>query len=152
MSIKEGSKVKVEYEGKFETGEVFDSSKRTGEEKPLEFTVGEKQVIPGFENAVIGMKLNEEKSVEISPEDGYGERKEELKQEVPRTALPKDQEPKEGMMLIMSSPEGQQFPARISEVTADAIFLDLNHPLAGKKLLFKIKVVGIDEAETAAAI
>ena len=129
--------VSVWYEGRFDDGQLFDTNREDVAKKegsftegrpyePLQVTLGEHQVIPGFENAVIGMKLNEEKSVEISPEDGYGERKEELKQEVPRTALPKDQEPKEGMMLIMSSPEGQQFPARISEVTADAIFLDLN--------------------------
>ena len=148
MTVKKGSKVKVEYEGKFENGEVFDSSNKTGEQRPLEFVAGEGHVIPGFDNAVLGMEKDEEKDVEINPEEGYGQLKEELKHEVPKDALPKEQEPKKGMMLIMTSPQGQQIPGVIEDVKDNSVILNLNHPLAGKKLLFKIKVVDISEPES----
>lgn len=151
MAVKKGSKVKVEYEGKFENGEVFDSSNKTGEQRPLEFVAGEGHVIPGFDKAVIGMNENEEKSIEINPDEAYGEVRDDLKHEVPKSALPKEQEPKKGMMLIMTNPQGQQIPALIDEVKDDSIILNLNHPLAGKKLLFKIKVVGISNPEAAAS-
>lgn len=151
MSVKKGSKVKIEYEGKLENGEIFDSSNRGGEQHPIEFNVGEGRVIPGFENAVIGMNLGEEKEFEINPEDAYGEIKEELVREVPKSAFPENQEPKEGMVVVLSAQNGQQFPVKIKEVKDDAIVLDMNHPLAGKKLIFKIKVTGIDEGESAAA-
>ncbi|MEX0932629.1 MAG: peptidylprolyl isomerase [Candidatus Pacearchaeota archaeon] len=151
MTIEKGSKVKLQYEGKLETGEVFDSSNKTGEEVPLEFVAGEGHVIKGFDDAVLGMQEGEEKSFEINPEDAYGERREEMKQEIPKSALPQDKTPEKGMMLMMSSPQGQQFPARIEDVKEDSIIIDLNHPLAGKKLLFKVKVVGIESTEDAPA-
>jgi FKBP-type peptidyl-prolyl cis-trans isomerase SlpA len=143
MAVKKGDSVKVEYEGRFENGEVFDSSSKTG--KPLEFEVGSGKVIPGFDNGVIGMEVNEEKEINIEKKDAYGDYREELKKEVPRDALPKEQEPKKGMMLVMSTPEGQQIPARIVDVDDKKVVLDLNHPLAGKDIVFKIKIVEISE-------
>jgi len=145
MKVEKGNKIKIEYEGKFEDGTIFDSSEKHGQ--PLEFVAGVGQVVPGFDNAVIGMEKGEEKEVEIEPQEGYGERREELRKEIPRDMLPRDQEPKEGMILMMQSPEGHQFPAKISEVTGDKITVDLNHPLAGKKLIFKIKIVDIEQAQ-----
>jgi len=149
MAAKKGSKVKVEYEGKFENGEVFDSSTHGDHSHPLEFVVGERQVIKGFDDAVIGMEINQEKDIEINPEDAYGESKEELKKEVPKDAFPKDKEVVKGMVLALNSPDGRQFPVKIDEVKDESVVLDLNHPLAGKKLLFHLKVVGIDEPESA---
>ena len=139
MVIKQGDKIKVEYTGTLESGKVFDSSEG---KKPLEFTAGTGMVIPGFDKAVIGMKKGEEKKFSIKPENAYGELKKELKKEIPRTALPKDKEPKVGMGLMMNSPQGQ-IPARISAVTKDKVTLDFNHPLAGKTLNFKIKIADI---------
>ena len=150
MVVEKGSKVKVQYEGKLESGEVFDASNKSGEERPLEFVAGEGHVIKGFDNAVLGMEEGDEKDIEINPEEAYGERREEMKQEIPKSVLPQDKTPEKGMMLMMSSPQGQQMPAKIDEVKEDSIVIDLNHPLAGKKLLFKIKVVGIENAEAAA--
>lgn len=140
MSIKEGDKVVLDYEGKLEDGKVFDSSKHGDHSHPLEFTVGEGKVIPGFEAAVKGMKKGEKKTFEIEPKDAYGEPNKQLIQEIPRNAMPKDQEPKEGMVLAMNSPDGRQFPAKVVGVTKDKIKLDLNHPLAGKKLVFDIEI------------
>jgi FKBP-type peptidyl-prolyl cis-trans isomerase 2 len=140
---KKGSKVSVEYEGRFEDGEIFDSSSHGDHSHPLEFEVGTGQVIKGFDNAVDGMKINEEKEIVIEPKEGYGEINDKAVQEVPRKALPKDQNPEEGMTLILSTPDGHKFPAKIKKVTKEKVVIDLNHPLAGKKLLFKIKLIEI---------
>jgi|SRR3989339_1149520 len=141
--VSKGDKVKVDYEGRLESGEVFDSSTHGDHSHPLEFTAGEGQVIPGFDNALIGMKLNEEKEITIKPEDAYGQPNPEMVRDIPRNVLPKDQEPKVGMMLGMMTPNGQQMAAKIVEVTKDNIKIDLNHPLAGQTLIFKVKVVEI---------
>ena len=137
--IKNGDKVKVEYEGMLDDGTIFDSSKKHGQ--PLEFTVGEGNVIKGFDNAVRGMKKGEEKKVKIKAKDAYGESNPQLIKKVPREQLPQKQEIKEGMVLVIGLPNGQRIPARIIEVLNKEITLDLNHPLAGKDLTFKIKVV-----------
>ena len=143
MPVKKGDKIKVEYTGTFEDGTVFDASEKHG--KPLEFEAGAGTVVPGFDNAVIGMEEGEEKEVTIQPEDAYGHPNPEMVKKVPRDQLPKE-ELKQGMMLIMNLPNGMQFPAKISEVGDSEVTLDLNHPLAGKVLKFKIKVVGIESA------
>ncbi len=142
-TVEKGNKVKVEYTGTLEDGTVFDASERHG--KPLEFEAGSGQVVKGFDAAVIGMKVGEEKEVTLQPDDAYGQPNPELTKKVPRDHLPKEQEPQVGMTLMVNLPTGQQFPATISEVTDSEVTIDLNHPLAGKVLKFKIKVVGIDQ-------
>jgi FKBP-type peptidyl-prolyl cis-trans isomerase 2 len=142
MSIKKGDKIKVEYTGTFEDGKVFDSSEKHG--KPLEFTVGAGQMIKGFDEAVIGMEKGEGKEITLQPQDAYGESRPEMIQKFPRDQFPKDNEPSVGMMLMLRTPEGQQMMATIKEVTDKEITLDLNHPMAGKVLNFKLKVVGIN--------
>ena len=144
--VKKGDKVKVEYTGKLADGNVFDTSDGKG---PLSFEVGAKQVIPGFDVQVEGMKNGEEKTFTLSVENGYGPQRDELKQEIPRDKLPKDPEPKEGMMLMMTAPDGKQIPAKIAEVKEDKVIIDINHPLAGKELTFTVKVVGVNEPEVA---
>jgi len=144
MAVKNGDKVSVEYEGKFDSGEVFDSTSHGDHSHPLDFVVGENHVIKGFEDAVMGMQVGEEKEISIKPEEAYGDRKEELVREFPRKEIPLKEEPKEGMILGFNTPNGQQFPTTIAKVTDDKITFDLNHPLAGKKLNFKIKLVKIN--------
>ena len=139
MPVKEGDKVKVEYTGLFEDGTVFDSSEKHGQ--PLDFEVGKKMVVPGFEKAIVGMEKGEEKEVTLKPEEAYGEINPEHTKEIPKDQLPEGQEPKEGMMIGVGLPTGQQIPAKITKVTEKSITIDLNHPLAGKVLKFKLKVV-----------
>jgi len=143
MVIKDKDKVTLDYEGRFENGEIFDTSKHEEHSHPLTFVVGEGQVIPGFEKAVLGMNVDEEKEFEIEPEDGYGMPDERLYQEVPRNVLPSEPEPQIGMTLVMQTPQGD-IPVMISEVKTDSVILNLNHPLAGKKLIFKIKVLQVE--------
>lgn len=143
MAIKEKDTVTLDYEGRFETGEIFDSSKHGDHSHPLTFVVGEHQVIPGFENAVLGMNLNEEKEFTIPPEQAYGMSDENLLQEIPLSALPPEPSPQAGMTLLLQTPQGNM-PVMIHEVKSDAVVLDLNHPLAGKTLIFKVKIVKIE--------
>jgi len=145
MKINKGDKVKVDYEGKLEDGTVFDSSTHGDHSHPLEFEAGSGMVIKGFDDAVMGMELNEEKEFSSEPEEAYGQPNDEMIKKFPREQLPKEPDPKEGMMLMMNTPEGQQFPAKILKVEENEVTIDLNHPLAGKKLSFKIKIVGINE-------
>tara|TARA_B100000315_G_scaffold141658_1_gene130715 strand:- start:9638 stop:10066 length:429 start_codon:yes stop_codon:yes gene_type:complete len=142
MTVKKGDKIKVEYTGTLEDGTVFDSSEKHG--KALEFEVGSGQMIKGFDAAVIGMKKDEEKTINLEPEDAYGPQNAEMIKNIPREQFPKEQEPKEGMVLLLQTPEGGQFPVKVVGVTDKEVSLDLNHPLAGKKLTFKLKVVGIN--------
>ncbi len=139
--VKKGDKVKVDYTGTLDDGTVFDASEKHGQ--PLEFEVGSGQVIKGFDDAVMGMKSGEEKKITLVAKEAYGEVRQELHKKIPRQQLPQDQEPKAGMILAVGLPNGQQFPARIIAVTKDDVTIDLNHPLAGKTLHFKIKVAEV---------
>ena len=141
MAIKNGDKVKIEYTGKLDDGSVFDTS---AGKQPLEFEVGSGKVIKGVDNAVLGMEKGQEKNVKLEPKEAYGERNQQLMKKIPREHLPKEQEPKPGMVLIIKTPNGQQIPAKIADVTDNEITLDLNHPLAGKNLNFGIKVVDVE--------
>ncbi len=143
MKAEDGCKVKVEYTGSFENGEVFDASEKHGQ--PLEFQIGAKMVVPGFEKAVTGMEEGEEKEFTLTPAEAYGDIRPELVQKVPKDKLPG--EAKEGMIIGVGLPNGAQIPAKITQVGESEITIDLNHPLAGKTLKFKIKLVGVEKAE-----
>ena len=138
MTVKKGNKVTVDYVGSFDDGTVVDKSE--GRE-PLEFEAGSGHVINGFDDAVIGMKKGQEKKIQIESKDAYGDVNPELMKKVPRKMLPPEPEPKAGMMLAIGTPDGQQIPAKITEVSDDDVTIDLNHPLAGKRLNFLIKLV-----------
>lgn len=135
--IKEGSKVKLHYTGKFEDQNVFDSS--VGRE-PLEFTVGEGMLIPGFERGVIGMETGNVKTIEIEPEQGYGELREDLLQEVDITQLPEGV--KVGDVLSADTPAGP-INVIVKEINDNKVTVDANHPLAGKKLIFELEIVEV---------
>jgi FKBP-type peptidyl-prolyl cis-trans isomerase 2 len=143
MTIENGRKIKIEYEGKLDSGEVFDSSERHGQ--PLEFTIGEGKVIPGFENAIKEMEEGQEKEIKIESKDAYGERKQELIQKVPKQQLPEEarEKVKSGSILGLQTPQGNQVPVKVTEVTEENITIDLNHPLAGENLNFKVKILEI---------
>ena len=139
-AVKAGSIVKVEYTGTFENGTIFDSSENKA---PLEFEAGAGQMIKGFDSAVIGMGLGQEKTVKIGPSEAYGNYNPKLVTVIPRQNIPEEKDIKQGMMILVSSQNGQQAPALITEVNENNFTIDLNHPLAGKTLIFKIKVVDI---------
>lgn len=139
--VKTNSKVSVHYTGRLEDGEVFDSSK---DRDPLTFTMGSGQLIKGFENGVMGMKVNESKTVNIPAEEAYGPVKQELIQKVERVMLPKDLDPEVGQKLASQGEQGQQIIVNVVAVDDKAITIDGNHELAGKDLIFEIEVVEIN--------
>jgi len=140
MAVEKGNTIKVEYTGSFENGEVFDASEKHG--KPLEFKAGEGMVVPGFDAAVIGIEVGEEKTVTLKPEEAYGEPHPNAVQKVPKDKFPA--EAKEGMMIGVPLPNGQQIPAKITKIDDKEVTIDMNHPMAGKVLVFKIKIVSIE--------
>jgi peptidylprolyl isomerase len=137
---KSGDTVKIHYTGTLDDGTQFDSS--SGRD-PLQFTLGSGQVIPGFEKAVEGMTVGDSKTVNIPPEQAYGPRHDQMIQEVPKTALPDDLEPVEGMALQAQGQDGKVINLTITAVQDDSITVDGNHPLAGKALNFDIELVDI---------
>lgn len=141
QQAKKGDTVRVHYTGTLLTGEQFDSS--AGRE-PLEFEVGAGMMIKGFDDAVVGMAVGDKKTINISPDEAYGERNEQMIIDFPRSNFPDDMEPEIGMQLMMNNSAGQQFPVTITEVREDVVVLDANHMLAGKELVFDIEMVEID--------
>jgi len=138
---KNGDSVKVKYTGRYEDGSVFDSSDEQG--KPLEFVLGQRQVIPAFEKAVLGMETNETKSIEVSPEEGYGPYRHELVVEIERKHLPDGMELEADRFIEWMQPDGQIGVVKILEVTEDKVKVDTNHPMAGRKLFFEITLLEI---------
>lgn len=138
--VKDGDTVKVHYTGKLEDGSVFDSSV---ERDPLEVTLGEGKLIPGFENAVVGLAVGDKTSANIASTDAYGERREDLEVSIERDQLPEEIEPEVGMQLQLNQPNGQPVPVQIIKVEDENITIDANHPLAGKDLTFDIELVEI---------
>lgn len=140
MKPQSGDTVRVHYTGTLADGSEFDSS--AGRE-PIAFTVGEGNVIPGFEAAVVELEVGESVTVTIPAAEAYGERDDRALQPVPREAFGTGPIPEPGMMVQMISPEGQQLNATIIEVAEDAVILDFNHPLVGQDLTFALELVEI---------
>jgi peptidylprolyl isomerase len=134
--IKSGNTVTVHYTGKYENGDVFDTSIQ---KDPISFEVGAGQVIPGFENAVIGMSKGDTKTVNITPEDGYGQVNKEMIVEVALDQVPEGV--KVGAELQGQNAQGQPVPVIVKSVNEDTVTLDANHKLAGENIVFDIEVV-----------
>ncbi len=137
---KDGDTVSIHYTGRLDDGTVFDSS---ANRDPLQFTLGEGQVISGFEAAVEGMEEGEKKTTSIESGDAYGDRRDDLVISVPQEQLPEDMEPEIGQQLQMQAADGQTFQVVITEVGDEDVQVDANHPLAGQDLTFDIMLVKI---------
>jgi FKBP-type peptidyl-prolyl cis-trans isomerase 2 len=138
--IAKGSKVTLHYTGTLADGTVFDSS--VGHD-PLTFTVGEQQVIPGFENGMLGLTVGDKKKIHVSKEDGY-QYHSELIQTIPRSAAPPELQLKEGMTIALRAPTGQVIPAVVTKFTDADITIDMNPPLAGKELTFEVEILKVE--------
>lgn len=139
-SAKKGDVVRVHYSGKFEDGTVFDTS---NDSDPLEFTLGEGKVIPGFEAAVDGMNTGESKTIQIPALQAYGPHLKEMVMEINRDQLPENLKPEIGRQLHLRQANKQTITVTITNVTEDKVTIDANHPLAGKDLTFDIQLVEI---------
>jgi peptidylprolyl isomerase len=141
QTVQIGDTISVNYIGKLESGEVFDTSEG---KQPLTFTVGSGQLIKGFDNAVIGMTTGDKKSVNLSPEDGYGARRDDLIINIAKDNVPEDMQLNIGMAVQLTDQSGNPIPATVTEIGDETVTLDVNHPLAGKVLVFDIEIVRIE--------
>ena len=141
--IQNGQYAQVHYTGKLSDGTIFDSSDGR---QPLEFKVGSGQVIPGFDQAIAGMEVNEEKKFLLKSEEAYGPIRDDLKKDFPRDMLG-EKEVEVGEELWFKTPQGP-VPGKILILETDSFTVDFNHPLAGRDLEFSVKLVGISEAPT----
>jgi peptidylprolyl isomerase len=139
MPVKNGDAVRVHYRGTLADGTEFDSSEG---HDPLAFTTGAGQVIPGFENAVVGMEIGDTVTVTIPPDEAYGPRYEQLTHTVSVSDF--GSEPCVGGTVNLTSPEGDDLMGRIVSIEGDAVALDFNHPLAGETLTFDIELVAVE--------
>lgn len=139
-SVLKDSYVAINYTGRLDNGEIFDSSEDHG---PLKFCMGNNSVIEGLEEGLIGMTLGEKRDIRIEAEKAYGAREEDQVITVERKELPEKMKPEVGMVIDLQTEAGERFPGTISKVTAKNVTIDLNHPLAGQVLSFAVEVVDI---------
>jgi len=137
-TVRTGDTISVHYTGRFEDGNVFDSSRNRA---PLKFTVGAGQLIKGFDDAVIGMAQGEKKTVHIGPDEGYGQRNDALVFDFPMADVPEGMHIELGMMLQLRDDRGNPVPAVVTALNGETITMDCNHPLAGRQLVFDIEVI-----------
>ncbi len=149
-TAKQGDRVRINYTGRLPDGSIVDSSEDCCEDEecdheagPLEFTIGDEEVIPGLEQALIGMRPGEKKTVNIPCDQAYGPRDEELVMVVPRSDLPEELDPEIGDVLEVSDDDEGDFAVTVAEVSAESVTLDANHPLAGEDLIFDLELVEI---------
>jgi peptidylprolyl isomerase len=139
-TAKVGDKVKVHFTGYLEDGAVFGS---TVNEEPFEFIIGEKNMLPGFENSVIGMNRGETKTITLSPEEAYGAHRKELVHVMEKTGFPQEIDLEIGKRLRVRTQDGRYTVVTVKDFSEDKIVIDENDPLAGKTLTFKIELVEI---------
>lgn len=144
-AIEKGSTVKLEYTLKDDAGTVLDSNKG---QDPLTFTQGSEQLMPGLEKQIVGMHAGEEKKVVLKPEEAYGPTDPNAQTEVPKNLLPSEAL-KVGARLLARNAAGEQRPVTVKEIKEQTVILDLNHPLAGKTLVFDLKVLGVEPPKAA---
>ena len=140
--VKDGAVVSLEYTLSGEDGKTIESNK--GKEA-LKYTQGQRQIIPGLEKGLAGMKIGEEKRVKVKPEDGYGPVYEKAFQEFPKEKIPPENL-KVGAVLLANGPHGQSMPVRVKEIKEKTVVIDMNHPMAGKTLVFDVKILDIQAA------
>ena len=143
-----GKKVTLDYTLTVDNKQVETSVGKA----PLTYVVGNRNIIPGLEAQLNGMHVNEEKVVNVAAKDAYGEVDPKAFKDFPITALPKGLDPKVGMILQATAPDGSRFPAVIAAVNGDKVQLNFNHPLAGKDLTFKVKILTIENAPAATTV
>ena len=139
-NAKQGDTVKVHYTGKLENGTVFDTSRSR---RPLQFTLGNGQVIAGFEQAVVGMNTGESKTTTVPVDQAYGPRRQDMIITMERSQLPTDLNPNVGQRLELTQMDNRSVLVTVTGISDTTLTLDANHPLAGKKLIFDIELVEI---------
>lgn len=146
LEVADGRIVSLDYTLRLDSDEVIDSSE---DSQPIEFVQGQRQIVPGLEQALYGLETGDEKEVVVDPSEGYGQRDPDASQVVPRDAFEEDADLEAGMVIQVSDGSGRTATAFIAEVGEDAVRLDFNHPLAGETLHFAVEVVDVREPSAA---
>lgn len=139
---KTGNHVRVNFTGKLDDGTIFATS-ANGE--PIEFTMGDNEVLPAIEEAVEGMEPGEMKTVRIAAEDAFGLRREDLVQEIPRDSLPNDMDVEVGQQLWVDDVDSEPVTVSVVDLSESTVTLDANHPLAGEDLIFDLEILDVSE-------
>ena len=139
-AAKSGDTVKIHFTGKLQDETVIETSK---DRDPLEFKIGDGNVIPGLEQGVIGMAAGDKKTIAISPEDAFGQPQEDLVVDMKKSEFPKDVELAAGVYLNIESSDGKEFKAKVVEIKEDTVILDANHPLAGVTINYDVELIEI---------
>jgi peptidylprolyl isomerase len=140
VRAKSGNTVKVHYTGKLQDGSVFDTSE---DRSPLEFILGDGRIIAGFDEAVVGMSINESKTVILTHDKAYGPHNQDMVMEIERHRIPPDVKPEVGQHFQIPGPDGRNLAVLVVGISDSAVTFDANHPLAGKDLTFDIRLVEI---------
>lgn len=135
-----GNHVRVNFTGKLDDGTIFATSIN---DEPIEFTMGDNEVLPAIEDAVEGMEPGETKSIRIAAEDAFGLRREDLVQEIPKASLPQDMDVEVGQQLWVDEMDEEPITVSVVDVSDATVTIDANHPLAGEDLIFDLEVVGV---------
>jgi FKBP-type peptidyl-prolyl cis-trans isomerase SlyD len=143
MRVKPGRVILMDYMVKVGTGQIVESSSAKG---PIEYLHGAGQILPALERALEGLGEGEQAAFSISPEDAYGERREDNVVSLPRALFPSDVRLEKGLCLYAKASGGQSYPITVREVKEDMVEVDLNHPLAGERLFFEVKICGVRPA------
>jgi peptidylprolyl isomerase len=133
-----GDTVRVRFSGHIENGAEFASNQG---EKPLEFTIGDGKLIQGFEQGTVGMQAGEKKTIRLEPDQAFGEKRPELIQQVPKSAIPEDIQLTVGLQLHVNSPDGTPVKVTVSDISEEQVTLDANSPLAGEVVVFDLELV-----------
>lgn len=145
LIIGEGTQVTLHFSLKLEDGEVIDSN---FEKQPATFTVGDGNLLPGFEQALFGLSAGENGSFVIKPEQGFGQHNSNNIQQMPRSQFAQDVELVEGLMLSFADAQGAELPGVVVKFDDDVVHVDFNHPLAGRSIVFDVAVVDVQPAVT----
>ncbi len=143
MKIANEAHVSMDYTLRLTSGEVVDQSDPNS---PIEFICGHDQIIPGLEKNLVGKEANDSFTVEVEPEEAYGEHHAEMIQEIPSSQFPQHVELKVGMTFQSRTPQGQPLMFCIKEIQDDTVVVDMNHPLAGKTLVFDVVIRSVRHA------
>lgn len=144
LTLGPGTKVTLHFALRLDNGQVIDSN---FESDPATFTVGDGNLLVGFEKAMFGLTEGAHETLVIAPEDGFGQRNPNNLQEIPRAQFPSDVELSEGLMLSFADAQKTELPGVVSEITDDVVIVDFNHPLAGREILFEVEILKIEPVQ-----
>jgi peptidylprolyl isomerase len=142
MQVEKGKFVKLCYTGRYEDGEIFD---QTSACQAIEIEIGAGEVVPGFEDALIGMAPSEKRTFTLGPDQAYGDRDERLQRKIGRSNFPTGYQPQVGEVIAFRTPVGEQLPAMVKDADSETVTVDFNHPLAGKSLTFEVEVAEVND-------